>query len=99
MNIKLKKQLKNKLYSDFKMPKPPYDLIELYARDWSLNEGPVDVNYDFKPYYAYLVGYCLREDGDSIVMCSELFGKEARHVQTIPKETIRVKTVLRRKDE
>ena len=33
--MRLKKPLINKPY-----PKPSYDLIELYARDWSLDEGP-----------------------------------------------------------
>jgi hypothetical protein len=79
-------------------PRVPYDIIEIYARDWSTDEGPVDVDYHFKPYYAHIIGYCLREDADSIVLCAELFDDKARKVQTIPKETIKVRRVLRAKE-
>jgi len=78
---------------------PEYDVILLYARDWSIEDGPIDVCHAFKPYYAWVCGFLIRENKDSYCLCPELFDGRARHVQTIPKECVKEILYLRHKND
>jgi len=70
-------------------PTPERKLVMIYAEDWSIEDGPIDVNHAFSLYRAWLVGFLIRETDDAITMAPELFDDRVRHAQTIPKTAIR----------
>ena len=74
---------------------PQKKVLAIYAEDWSIDDGPIDINHSFPLYKAWIVGFLIRETEDSITVTMEIFGEKARHAQTIPKSAIRICTVLK----
>jgi len=79
---------------ELEMEQAEYKIVLLHARDWSIDEGPTDVNHVWKPYSAWVCGFLLRETDDSYILCPELFDDRARHIQTIPKECVKEVKIL-----
>lgn len=68
---------------------PDRKILAVYAENWSINDGPTDVNYAFYTYCAWVVGFLIRETRDSITLGPELFDDKVRRSQTIPRSAIR----------
>jgi hypothetical protein len=77
-------------YGDMMNIQPPdRKLLMVYADDWSLDDGPTDLNHAFKLYQAWVVGFLIRETDEAITLGPEIFDDRVRHTQTIPKTAIR----------
>jgi hypothetical protein len=74
-----------------------YPLVAVRAEDWSINDGPVDINHGFSLYEAWVVGFLIRETATFIVLTPELFDdNRCRRSQTIPKSAIRKRILIRK---
>jgi hypothetical protein len=77
---------------------PNKQIEAVYAEDWSIDDGPIDINHAFTLYCAWVIGFLIHETEDSITLTSELFEKRARRCQTIPKTAI-IKRIIIKKAE
>lgn len=71
-----------------KLSLPERKIIAVYARDWSIDDGPTDINHAFSLYHAWVIGFLIRETRDSITLAPEIFDNRIRRSQTIPKSAI-----------
>lgn len=77
---------------------PSRRIMAVYAEDWSIEDGPMDIDHAFKLYHAWVVGFLVRETEESITLAPEVFDDKIRHAQTIPKTAIKFSLVLREKE-
>ena len=64
--------------------------IAVLADDWSIDDGPTDIDHAFGVYRAWVIGFLIRDTEDSITIVMEIFGDgKVRKAQTIPKAVIK----------
>lgn len=78
-----------------------YPIIVIKARDWSIYSDTYRINKgeDWDVTNGWMVGWLIREQGDSFVIAFEIFEEslynKMRHIQVVPKETILFKKIIK----